>query len=542
MFDNFSFLDSLILIIYLIVILSVGFYSSRKKEKNFSDYFLSGKNVGWFAIGLSIFATNISSEHFIGLAGSGATRGLAVAQFELMAIFILIILGWFISPIYLKSGAATVPEIIEKRFDARSRKFLSGLSIAIYIITKITVTLLAGGILFYKIFGFSIYTSAIIIVLITGVYSVIGGATAVVKTQVIQAIILIVGAVTLTIFGLSEVGGYSGLHDKLPAEFFTMFKPASDPDFPWTGIIFGAPIIAFWYWCTDQYIVQRLLGAKSIEEARRGSLFAALLKILPLFILVLPGLIAIALFPGIIGDDAYPVLLASNILPVGIKGIVVAGLLAAIMSSLSGVFNTTSTLFVNDFYLPNHKNASDRKLVLIGRLSTTFIVITAILCVPLVKLISTQMYLFLQSVQGFISPPITAVFIFGLLIKRITSKAAFWTLIIGEAIGLSRLLSDLLVNIGYTTNSFLVTYSNINFLHFAILLFMVSSALLFSISYVSEKSFDLKMGSLQYSLKESFSDFFIAFPAFNKVRAYRTNLLMSGFILLLIFGVWSLWS
>ena len=220
MFDNFSLLDGLILIVYLIVILSVGFYSSRKKEKNFSDYFLSGKNVGWFAIGLSIFATNISSEHFIGLAGSGATRGLAVAQFELMAIFILILLGWFIAPIYLKSGAATVPEIIEKRFDARSRKFLSGLSIAIYIITKITVTLLAGGILFYKIFGLSIYTSAIIIVLITGVYSVIGGATAVVKTQVIQAVILIVGAVTLTIFGLYAVGGYSGLQANLPSEYF----------------------------------------------------------------------------------------------------------------------------------------------------------------------------------------------------------------------------------------------------------------------------------------------------------------------------------
>ena len=319
-----------------------------------------------------------------------------------------------------------------------------------------------------------------------------------------------------------------------------MFKPATDQDFPWTGIIFGAPIIAFWYWCTDQYIVQRLLGAKSIDDARRGSLFAALLKILPLFILVLPGLIAFALFPGIKGDEAYPVLLASNILPIGIKGLVVAGLLSAIMSSLSAVFNTTSTLFVNDFYLPNHKSASDRKLVLIGRLSTTVIVITAILCVPLVKLISTQMYLFLQSVQGFISPPITAVFIFGLLFKKINSKAAFWTLILGELIGLSRLLSDLLVNIGYTSNTILIAYSSINFLHFAILLFVISSVLLFSISYASEAI--PKIGGLQYSLKESFSEFMIDFPAFNRVRAYRTNLLMSGFILLLIFGVWSLWS
>ena len=266
------------------------------------------------------------------------------------------------------------------------------------------------------------------------------------------------------------------------------------------------------------------------------------MKILPLFILVLPGLIAFALFPGIVGDDAYPVLLASNILPIGIKGLVVAGLLSAIMSSLAGVFNTTSTLFVNDFYLPRYPSVSDRKLVLIGRLSTTFIVITAILCVPLVKIISNQMYLFLQSVQGFISPPIAAVFIIGLLFKKITSRAAFWTLIIGEAIGFSRLISELLVNIGYTTNKILVAYSNINFLHFAILLFIVSTTLLFSLSYAGEKTKDVEVSSIKYSLRESFSEFMISFPAFNRVRTYRTNILMSGFILLLIFGVWSLWS
>jgi len=185
---------------------------------------------------MSIFATNISSEHFIGLAGSGATRGLAVAQFELMAIFILILLGWFIAPIYLKSGVTTVPELFEKRFDSRSRKFLAGLSIGIYFLTKITVTLLAGGILFYKMFGLSIYTFAILIILVTGVYTIIGGATAVLKTQVVQAFILIFGAVLLTAFGLYEVGGYSGLKAKLPADYFSMFKPITDPDFPWTGI------------------------------------------------------------------------------------------------------------------------------------------------------------------------------------------------------------------------------------------------------------------------------------------------------------------
>lgn len=538
MSENFSLLDISILLIYLVVILIIAFYSSRKKDKDFADYFLSGKNVGWFAIGMSIFATNISSEHFIGLAGSGATRGLAVAQFELMAIFILILLGWFIAPIYLKSGVTTVPELFGKRFDGKCRKFLAGLSIGIYFLTKITVTLLAGGILFYKMFGLSIYTFAILIILVTGVYTIIGGATAVLKTQVVQAFILIFGAVLLTGFGLSEVGGYSGLKAKLPADYFTMFKPMTDPDFPWTGIIFGAPIIAFWYWCTDQYIIQRILGAKSIEDARRGSLLAALLKILPLFILVIPGLIAVALFPDIVGDEAYPALLSSNILPIGIKGLVIAGLLSAIMSSLSGVFNTIATLFVNDFYLPKNPDANERKLVLAGRLTTTFVVVAAILCVPLVKAINSQMYLFLQSMQAFISPPIAVVFLFGLLFKKISARAAFITLIVGEVIGLSRFASDLLVNLGYVNHPLMLAYSSINFLHFAIFLFLTCSALLFSINFITHSNTINEMNHLDYSARESI----LEIPSFKKISNSRTSFVLSGFILLIIIGVWSLWS
>lgn len=538
MLENFSLLDISILVIYLVVILIIAFYSSRKKDKDFADYFLSGKNAGWIAIGMAIFATNISSEHFIGLAGSGAARGLAVAQFELMAIFILILLGWVIAPIYLKSGVATVPELFEKRFNAKSRKFLAGLSIGIYFLTKITVTLLAGGLLFYKMFGLSIYTFAILTILVTGVYTIIGGATAVLKTQVIQSFILILGAVLLTAFGLSEVGGYSGLRAKLPADYFNMFKPMTDPDFPWTGIIFGAPIIAFWYWCTDQYIVQRILGAESIEDARRGSLLAALLKVLPLFILVIPGLIAIALFPDIVGDEAYPALLSSSILPIGIKGLVVAGLLSAIMSSLSGVFNTIATLFVNDFYLPKHRDANERKLVLAGRLATTFVVVAAILCVPLVKAVNSQMYLFLQSTQAFISPPIAAVFLFGLLFKKISSQAAFVTLIAGEVIGLSRFANDLLVNLGYVNHPMLVAYSSINFLHFAIFLFLTCSALLFLINFIAHTNAIERMNYLDYSLRESI----LEIPSFKKISSSRMSFVMSGFILLIIIGVWSLWS
>lgn len=538
MSNNFTVLDLTILVFYLITILVIAFYSSRRKDKDFADYFLSGRNAGWIAIGMAIFATNISSEHFIGLAGSGAARGLAVAQFELMAIFILIILGWLIAPIYIKSGVTTVPELFKKRFDSRIRKFLAGLSIGIYFLTKIMVTLLAGGLLFSKMFGLSIYAFAILTILITGIYTIIGGAAAVLRTQVIQAFILILGAVLLTVFGLNEVGGYSGLRAKLPADYFNMFKPLTDPDFPWTGIIFGAPIIAFWYWCTDQYIIQRILGAKSIEDARKGSLLAALLKVLPLFILVIPGLIAAVLFPEIVGDEAYPALLSSSIIPTGIKGLIVAGLLSAIMSSLSGVFNTISTLFVNDFYLPRHKQANERKLVLVGRLAAIVVVILAILSVPLVKAINSQMYLFLQSMQAFVSPPIVVVFLFGLLFKKINSRAALFTLIIGEIIGLSRFVSDLLIKAGNVNHSFLIAYSSINFLHFAVFLFLTCTAILFLINFVVIKQASNEQNDLEFTIRDSFYEI-----RSNKRNSFSpVSFIISGFILLIIIGVWSIWS
>jgi SSS family solute:Na+ symporter len=542
--ESFAFIDNLILVTYLIVVLSLGFYYSRK-EKKFNDYFLGGKNIGWFMLGMSIFATNISSEHFIGLAGSGASRGLAVGQFELMAIFILIVLGWLLAPIYIKSGVATMPEFLEKRFGPGSSKFFAAISIFLYIFTKITVTIFAGGILFYKIFGLSIYNSAIIILLITGLYSVTGGAAAVIRTHTFQACILLLGAILLTLFGLNEVGGFSGLQQKLPADYFNMFKPMSDPDFPWTGIIFGAPIIAFWYWCADHYIVQKILSAKTINDARQGSLLAAFLKIFPIFVLVLPGLIAAALFPEITGDEAYPTLLASNILPMGVKGLVVAGLLAAIMSSLGSVFNVTAALFTNDFYKPRHPEASDRKLVLVGRLSTTIIVITAILCVPLVKLIGSQIYIFMQSVQAFISPPITAVFLFGILMKKTTSKAAFWTLVIGETIGVSRLIVEVLNNVGFLNQPLLQYYAGINYLHFAIFLFIISSALIISISFITQSSEESKINKIKYLLADSFSEMKIDTNPVRPdgtVSGYRTNLILSAFIVLLIIGLWSLWN
>lgn len=542
MIGTFSTFDGLILFGYLIVVLSIGFYSSRKKDKSYSDYFLAGRNMGWITIGITIFATNISSEHFIGLAGSGSARGLAVGQFELMAIFILIFLGWFLAPIFLKSGVVTMPEFLEKKFDRRIRKFFAAFSILIYLFTKILVTLFAGGLLFYNIFGLNIYTSSIIIVLITGLYTVIGGANAVMRTQLIQGLVLIAGAGALLFFGLDKVGGFGGLEQKLPPDFFNMFKPINDPDYPWTGIIFGAPIIAFWYWCTDQYIVQRVLSAKSLNDARRGSLLAALLKVLPIFVLVVPGLIAVALYPEINGDEAYSFLIASNILPSGIKGLVIAGLLAAIMSSLSGVFNSTAVLFTNDFYKIKHPESSDRKLVLVGRLASTAIVVAAVLTVPLMKMLNSQIYLFLQSVQAFVAPPITAVFLVGIFFKNISSKAAIYTLAVGEFIGLGRLLTELLIKWSVVDSPIFNWLVHINFLHFAVFLFIISTVLIFSLSFIFRTMEVRQPNKLQFLLNENFSELMHAFPSFKKVKDIRMNLIMSGVIVLIVVSVWSLWN
>jgi SSS family solute:Na+ symporter len=320
-----------------------------------------------------------------------------------------------------------------------------------------------------------------------------------------------------------------------------MFKSISDPDFPWTGIIFGAPIIAFWYWCTDQYIIQRVLSARSVNDARRGSLFAALLKILPIFILVLPGLVAAALFRDIKVDEAYPLLLLSDFIPTGIKGLVLAGLLAAIMSSLSSVFNITATLFTNDLYKPKHPAASERELVLIGRLSTTVIIFVAILCVPLVKIIDKEVYLYLQSLQAYVSPPIAAIFIFGLLFKRVTARAALWTLIIGEAIGLSRLVLEMLVKSGYITNSLIVTFIEINFLHLAIVLFVISSSILWTISLLQKNEVNEEIKNYTLDLNLNWKEIFTFSGSTGTNKNYRTNFLISAFIVVIIIGLWSLW-
>jgi SSS family solute:Na+ symporter len=474
-------LDSVILIGYFALTFAVAFYYSRK-ERTSRDYFLAGQHVGWFAIGASLFSANIGSEHFIGLAGSGAATGLAVGCYEWSASLCLFILGWLFVPHYLRSGVFTMPEFLEKRFSPQCRTYLTWVSLFAYVFTKISVALFAGGILIREVFGWDYYTTAILLVLATGVYTVAGGLAAVIYTDLVQAFILIGGASVITFIGLDHAGGFDGLRAALPPDYFQMVKPAGHSDYPWPGTIFGTLVLGIWYWCTDQVIVQRTLSAPNLHQARKGAFFCAALKILPVFILVLPGLIAKTLWPNdVTGDNAYP-LLVLRLMPPGFKGLVVAALLAALMSSLSAVFNSCSTLITMDIYKKWHPGASESMLVNVGRLSTAGIVALSILWIPFISHLNNQVYQYLQSVQAYVGAPITATFLAGVLWKRATARAAFTTLVVGGLLGAARFTLDILHNALKWDLGLLNEIVAFSFLNFSLIVFSLCLGLMYFVS------------------------------------------------------------
>src|SRR3954467_7189352 len=441
-------LDIGIIAIYFVIIFGIGVYFARKGRSSV-DYFLASRNVGWFAIGASLFVSNISTEHFIGLAGTGASSGLAVGHFEWLACLILLILGWVFVPFYLRSNVFTMPEFLERRFNRSAAVYLASISILAYVFTKISVHLYAAAVVLERVVGWSPMTAALILVIATGVYTIAGGLAAVIYTDLVQTLILIAGAVILTVIGLDKVGGFAGLRAAVPASYFHMIKPASDPDFPWTGIFFGAPILGIWYWCTDQVIVQRVLSARDEGHAKAGTIFAGFLKILPVFMLVLPGIIAFALFPDQVvkPDFAYPTLVL-NLLPTGLVGLVMAALLAAVMGAMSSVFNSASTLVTLDFYKKLKPDASEKQLVNFGRIATGFMVVLGLLWVPFIHLISSQLYIYLQSVQAYISPPIASCFVLGILWTRLNAQGAISSLLTGFCLGALRFILELRAKAG----------------------------------------------------------------------------------------------
>jgi SSS family solute:Na+ symporter len=494
-------LDTVVVVAYFTVVFAIGAYFFTR-AKTSRSYFLADRSVGWVAIGASLFATNISSEHFIGLAGSGASTGLAVGHFEWLAVLMTMTLAWVFVPFYLRSGVYTMPEFLERRYGPACRWYLTTVSVLAYVFTKISVSLYAGGLVLRAVVGWDFYTSALVMVIATGIYTIFGGLAAVIYTELLQAVVLLAGAIALTVIGLAQVGGMEGLRASLPPDFFHMIKPASDPAFPWTGIFFGAPILGIWYWCTDQVIVQRVLGAKNEAHARGGALFCGLLKILPVFVLVLPGLIARALYPDIRGDEAYPTLVV-RLLPSGMMGLMVAALMAALMSSLAATFNSASTLVTFDVYKKLYPAATEASLLRVGRLVTVVMVGLGILWVPFIRYLSAEVYIYLQSVQAYVSPPIAAVFLFGVFWPRANRYGAIASLVAGAVLGAARFIFELNRESALISGSSLLTaFASINFLHFAILLFVISSLILVVVSLASQPETLAKLRGLTFATLE----------------------------------------
>jgi SSS family solute:Na+ symporter len=538
--------DLAIVAFYFVAVFAIGFYFVRR-GKSTADYFLASRDAAWWAIGASLFSANIGSEHFIGLAGSGAASGLAVGHFEWLASLIILVLGWVFVPFYLRSKVYTMPEFLERRYNRACRVYLAGISLVAYVFTKIAVALFAGALVLQAVLGWSMWKSALALVVATGIYTVAGGLAAVIYTEVMQTVVLIVGALTLMFIGLGRVGGMSGLEAQVPAGFFHMMKPSSHPDFPWTGIFLGAPILGIWYWCTDQVIVQRALAAKDEGHAKGGTVLAGFLKILPVFMLVIPGLVARALYPAEMAQDsnsAFP-LLVVRLMPTGLVGLMVAAMLAALMSSLSAVFNSSSTIFTMDFYRHVRPKAGERELVNVGRAATVIMVALGLLWIPFMRYISNQLWIYLQSVQAYIAPPIAAVFLLGVTWKRANGPGALAALLTGFVLGTARFVLELTYAGQPMAEGVLRTFVRMNFLHFAAAMFVVCVAVVVGVSLATPAPAPRKVAGLTFATVDQAVDMgdmpssVASIPMAPESPVWRRrNTVLSGLLAATIVSLW----
>jgi len=484
--------------IYFILIGGISVWSIRRKKDSPSDYFLANRNLGWFVIGASILASNVGSEHIVGLAGTGAKSGLAMGHYELHS-WIVLTLGWVFVPFYMRSKVFTMPEFLERRYNEKTRWLLSIVQLLSYVIAKASVTIYAGAVVFNSFLGVDFWTGAIVLIAVTGAYTVFGGLHAVMYTEALQAIVLLGGSIILTISGFIEIGGWNNLVNSVPKDHLNMFLPLSNPDFPWLGILFASPIVGIWYWCTDQHIVQRCLAARNEQQARRGTIFAAYLKMLPFFVFLIPGLMAYALSrSGKIqlpqSDQAFPTLV-KTLLPVGLRGLLAGGILAALMSSLASVYNACSTLFTLDIYQKIKPHSTEKELVKVGRIATASVVLLGTLWIPVMKGISDTLYQYLQSVQSYLAPPIAAVFLLGVFVPRINGKGALTAMVSGFVVGILRIVLELF---RHSLSGVLYAFATINFLYFCILLFIFSIVVMIVVSLLTEKPSAAQLNGLTY--------------------------------------------
>jgi len=485
---------------------------SSKRQDTSKDYFLAGRNIGFFAVGASLFASNIGSEHIVGLSGQGASTGMAMAHWEMHA-WVMILLAWIFVPFYYRSGVFTMPEFLERRFSPAARWMLSVVSLVAYVFTKVSVTVYAGALVFEALLpGLKMtvlgqtygpfWIGAFATVILTGVYTIFGGLRAVLYTDSAQAVILLAGSFFITFFGLRLLGGWGELISisRENAAQFALWRPLSDPKFPWLGILIASPVIGIWYWCTDQYIVQRTLAAKNLRASRRGAIWGSFLKVWPVLIFLVPGMIGYALHQkgalsipvsaegAILGDMVFPTMV-KTLLPPGLRGLVVGGLLAALMSSLSSLFNSSASLFTVDIYEKIMPGRSERHLVMVGRIATGVVVILGMLWIPVMHTIGQGgLYQYLQSVQGYLAPPITAVFLLGLFWKRINSRGAVAGLGLGFVLGMVKLTLEACKGAGYLANMpVLSAIGTFNFLYASGVLLLISVAIIIVVSLVSAR-------------------------------------------------------
>ncbi len=545
-------LDWIMIAAYFSVLLGVAWWVISKRKDTADDYFLAGRNLSWWVVGASIFASNIGSEHVVGLAGSGAADGVAMAHYELHA-WCLLVLAWVFVPFYARSLVFTMPEFLEKRFSVGSRYMLSIVSLITFVVSKIAVGIFAGGVVFATLlpevhltlaghYINSFWIGSVAVIVMTGLYTMLGGMRAVAYNDAIQCVVLITGSGLLTAYGLKQLGGWHELRTLCGSEMFNLWKPLIPAGvtgtwlpvketgrmawyfndyFPWLGMLFCAPIIGLWYWCTDQYIVQRALGAPNEATARRGSIFAAFLKLFPVYLFIIPGMIAFALaksgkVPGLapmVSPNGLPVpheaqaafpMMVKYLLPEGVRGIVVAGLLSALMGSLAGVFNACSTLFTVDIYEKWRPKATQHQLVRMGRIATAVMVLIALAWIPVIQG-AHGLYNYLQSVQGYLAPPVFVVFFFGVFNKRLNAKGCLWAMIVGFAMGIFRMAVDTPVTLGlagfehgYTPGSVLWIINNIYFQYFSVLITIVSAAVMIVVSRMTQEPDYLKISGLTF--------------------------------------------
>jgi SSS family solute:Na+ symporter len=577
----FGWQDWCTLGLFFVGMFGIIWWVLKQKEETSVDYFLAGRDVGWIAIGASIFASNIGSEHLVGLAGAGAKSGMAMAHWEIHA-WLILVLGWVFVPFYARSMVYTMPEFLERRYCPGARTILSVISLVSYVLTKVAVTVWAGGTVFKTVLGIEtvqilrweidfFWIGAIGLVIITGIYTVFGGMKSVLYTSILQTPVLLLGSIVILIVGLYKLGGWSELVTICKAtptghgsdNMMTLVRSASDPQFPWTGVLFGSAIIGFWYWCTDQYIVQRTLSAPNQKVARRGTIFAGYMKLLPVFIFLIPGMIAFAMKQkGMLAlddsDKAFP-LLVSTLLPVGIKGIVVGGLVAALMSSLASLFNSSAMLFTVDFYKKFRPDSSEKHLVFVGRSATAVIVVLGIFWIPIMERLGQVLYEYLQDVQSLLAPGIAAVFLLGVFTKRASAVGGLWGLIVGFVFGMFRLLLKVVTNrwivpsyidsnnIGTwireraadpaglnAVNTFCVKFVAVNWLHYCIFLFVLCLVTIWVVSLFTRRPSAEKIQGLTYgsATKEQIQE---TRASWNKWDVIHTAIILGVVVLFYIY-------